>query len=334
MNPTELARAFQEERFVGPEGPIVPRRAMLTRKSLLLFSDDLVLKLRRPRLIDGYDQSLMSVRYAMVGRERWIGRQLNGEVYLDDCVLRPDANFDKVILHRGFIEGEPLVMMRRLPDAQRADRLLLAGLAPEEARRPLEQAMLRLARFHANAEHFTDPLHGDAARIHGRFTGVLETLMPVLVPAEHERLLDETGEWIATLEPTFAHRVAERRVRTLHGEVRLEHLFLPGGGLADATFIDPNDGPDEERTLDTGEEVMSLALELDMLLGRELSDRVVDTYASETADATLRKVSRFYKRLGCLRRASEALLDAAEPEPDVAEAEGRARFFIERALTI
>lgn len=332
MNPTELARAFQDRRFVGPDGPLAPRRAMLTRKSLLLFSDDLVLKLRRPRLIDGYDQSLMSVRYAMIARERFIGRQLSPEVYLDDCVLRPDSNFDKVILHRGLIEGEPIVLMRRLPDAQRADRLLLDGLAPEAARPLLERAMVRLARYHANAEHYTDPALADAPRARARLATVLEQVAPALTAAEHERLTRETGEWLDALAPTLLHRVAERRVRSLHGEVRLEHLFLAGRGASEPAFIDPNEGPDEERMLDTAEEVMSLALELDAVLGRELSDRVVDAYAAETADATLRKVARFYKRLGCLRRAAEALVEAAEPEADAAEAQGRARFFIECAL--
>jgi len=333
MNPTELARAFHDRKFVGPNGPLVPRRALLTRKSLLLFSDDLVLKLRRPREVDGYDQSMMSVRYAMIGRERWLGRQLSPEVYLDDCVLLPDDNNDKVILHRGFIEGEPIVMMRRLPDAQRADHLLLAEADPAEARRLLDRAMVRLARFHAEAEHHASPPFGDAGRARSRFEAVLAQVMVALTPEEHAGLAGETAEWLAALEPTLAHRVAERRVRSLHGEMRLEHLFLPGQGVADAVFIDPNDGPDSERALDTAEEVMGLALELDALIGPEASDRVIETYATGTADATLRKVARFYKRLGCLHRAAEALRDAAEPQADAAEAKGRARFFIERALT-
>lgn len=332
MNPTELARAFHDRKFVGPNGLLVPRRALLTRKSLLLFSDDVVLKLRRPREIDGYDLSMMSVRYAMIGRERWIGRQLSPEVYLDDCVLLPDDSGDKVILHRGFIQGEPIVMMRRLPDAQRADHFLLADHDPAEARRLLDRAMVRLARFHAEAEHHATPPFGDAGRARARFEAVLAKVVPLLTPDEHARLSNETREWLDALEPTLAHRVAERRVRSLHGEVRLEHLFLPGQGVTDAAFIDPNDGPDDERALDTAEEVMGLALELDALLGPEVSDRIVETYATETADATLRKVARFYKRLGCMHRAAEALVDAAEPGADVDDANGKARFFMERAL--
>jgi len=247
-------------------------------------------------------------------------------------LLLPDATFDKVILHRGFIEGEPIVLMRRLPDARRADLMLIEGHAPLDARPLLERAMLRLAHFHADAEPHTDPALGDATRARMRVAELLGKLAPVLTQGQRERLMTETSDWLDALAPTLAHRVAEWRVRTVHGEVRLEHLFLPGQGVSDAAIVDPNDGPDDERTLDTAEEVMSLALELDVVLGPELSDRVVDTYAAATADATLRKVARFYKRLGCLRRAAEALLDAAEPAADVAEAESRARYFIERAL--
>ena len=93
MNPTALARLFRERQLEGPEGVLEPRRALLTRKSLLLFTDDLVLKLRRPREAgpyDWHDASAMSVRYMLIARERWFGRQLNEGVYLEDCVLRAD----------------------------------------------------------------------------------------------------------------------------------------------------------------------------------------------------------------------------------------------------
>ncbi len=123
MNPTELARAFKEGKFLGPKGPLVARRAVLTRRSLLLFTDLMVLKLKRPRVVDGVDQSEMRERYAMVARERWIGEQLNADVYLDDFVLRVDE--DHVTMVRGYVEGEPMVLLRRLPDA--AALMLIEG---------------------------------------------------------------------------------------------------------------------------------------------------------------------------------------------------------------
>jgi len=338
MTPAELARAFQEGRFDAPRGPLVPKRALFTRKSLLLFTPDVVLKLRRPREVDGYDQSLMSVRYAMSARERWLGRQLSPEVYFEDVVLRLDGPGGRCALLPGTGEGEPIVAMRRLPDGHRADRLLLEGASPDLVRRQLDLAMQQLARFHANAEQHGQPPFGDPGRPKARFEAVMAKLAPALEESERSQLENETLAWLAALLPTLARRVAERRIRSVHGELRLEHIFLPGdalaGSLGSVAFIDPNDGPDGERAIDTAEEVMSLAIELDVFIGNEATNRAIETYATHTADATLRKVSRFYKRLACLHRAAEALAEAAEPDVSFEEGTARVRFFIERAQRV
>jgi len=338
MNPVELARAFQSGRLVGPAGPLAGRRATITRKSLLLYTDDLVIKLRRPRFVDDQDQSLISVRHALTGRERFIGRHLSPDIYLEDVTLDFDAARDVFVVQPGWVTGEPVVLMRRLPDEQRADHVLLSGIATSRVLDQLEMAMQRLASFHANAEFHVEPPYADPATPGHRFHAALGRLGAALGEAERTALITETSAWLERLAPSFEHRIIERRVRSLHGQIRLEHLFLAGlarvQGRAPVAFIDPDDGPDEGRMLDIAEDVMSLALELDAILGTAASDRVVDAYAAQTSDASLRKVARFYKRLGCLRRAAEALEEAGEPDADAAEANERARFFIERALRV
>lgn len=336
MNVAELTRAFLDRRILGPAGPFEPARAVVTRKSLLLFTPDLVLKLRRPLFVDGQDQSLVSVRVATSARERFIGRQLSPDVYLEEVALRLDQAGEACVLQPGWAGGEPVVLMKRLPDERRADHVLLSGLSSEEKLRQLELAMQQLARFHVDAEFHTEPPLASVDRPGARFHALMDRLAGALGAAERDALLTETNAWLERLAPTFDHRIRERRVRSLHGEIRLEHLYLPGevrasGALAIA-FIDSDDGPDDGRVIDTAEEVMSLALELDAIAGTAFSDRVVDAYAGQTTDASLRKVARFYKRLGCLRRAAEALVDAAAPGANVAEERERARFFIERAL--
>lgn len=338
MNPVELARAFQSGRLVGPKGPLAARRATITRKSVLLYTDDLVLKLRRPRFVDDQDQSLISVRHALVGRERFIGRHLSPDVYLEDVTLDFDEARDVFVLQPGWVTGEPVVLMRRLPDEQRADHVLLSGIATSRILDQLEMAMQHLASFHANAEFHTEAPYADPATPGRRFEAALERLGAALSEDERTTLVTETSAWLERLAPSFEHRIIERRVRSLHGEIRLEHLFLPGmarvHGRAPVAFIDPDDGPDEGRMLDTAEDVVPLALELEAILGAAASDRVVDAYAGQTGDGSLRKVARFYKRLGCLRRAAEALDEAAEPDADPTEGRERARFFIERALGV
>ncbi len=163
-----------------------------------------------------------------------------------------------------------------------------------------------------------------------RFERALAQIRDRIEPAQHEQLARETAGWATQMLPTFQHRITERRVRVLHGAVRLEHIFVKGPGLPEAAIIDGNDAPDHERVGDTAEDIMGLAIELDAALGVDISARIVDAYAAETADASLRKVARFYKRFACLVRAGEAWNDAADGDPSADE---RARFFVRRSLT-
>ncbi len=339
MSPLEIARSFSGGRILGRDGrPLVAKRALLTRKSLLLFTPDQVLKLRRPRLIDGYDQEALSTRVGMTSRDRWYLRRMNRGVELGACELRFDESSGRFALVEPSADaepsddGEPVLWMRRLPDELRADTRLASGAPQETLHAALEHAMQRLARLHGEAEVHVHPPFGEPTRARARFEAALTRIADRLDPSDRDRLARQTGEWLDELADTLAHRVYERRVRTVHGELRAEHVFLPGPGLRDVVFIDPHDGHDAERALDTAEEVMSFALDLELLIGPERTARVIDVYAGETYDGTLRKVDRFYKRLACLRRVAEALDDGAEPGADQAEVAERVRFFVARAL--
>ncbi len=328
-----LAHAFRLGQIEGPHGPITAARAMLTRKSLLVMTDTSVLKLRRPRLVDGYDQSLLSTRYGMTARERWLGRQLSPSTYLGDCVIRLEFDGDTPVMRliEGLVEGEPVVAMRRLPDELRADTLLATRNLDPRALDPVVDA---LVAFHTNAPvHRTEPF-GSASRPAERLAQFASNI-DHLWPSEGRRddfLADTLAHMVAATR-TLEHRIMEGRVRDVHGELTLEHLFLDPDAAIFASLddgyaiCDPHDGSDAERALDTGEEIMRLALELELACGRSFADEVVERYASLTMDLTLRRVATFYRRLAAVRLASVMVDEGADLEGggDPAEADERAR---------
>ncbi|HRE89178.1 MAG TPA: hypothetical protein PK095_08560, partial [Myxococcota bacterium] len=165
MDPLGLTRLFREGRVVGPLGPLVARRAMLTRKSLLLWTGDSVLKLRRPRLVDGFDQERVSTRYGMTARERWLGRQISPEVYLGDCALQvvyddsPEGAHLRLV--EGLVEGEPVVAMRALPEEHRADLWLAERWVEPGHFFPVVSALIR---GHLAQDAHRQPPFGSPAR--------------------------------------------------------------------------------------------------------------------------------------------------------------------------
>lgn len=323
-----LTRLFREGRVIGPLGPLVARRAMLTRKSLLLWTGDSVLKLRRPRLVDGFDQDRVSTRYGMTARERWLGRQVSPEVYLGDCALQivfddsPEGAHIRLV--EGLVEGEPVVAMRALPETHRADLWLAENEAGPALFFPVVSALIR---GHLAQDAHRQPPFGSAARPAQRLAE-LAALIPDTIWPDKEAFVADTASRIEHAQATLAHRVMEGRVRELHGEPHLDHIFF-GRDQVDpdgiAAILDPHDGLDGDRTFDVADDVFALTLPLEMIVGRAFADAVVERYASLTTDHTLRKVATPFRRLAGLRLVVQALREASDPEEPDEAASMRAR---------
>lgn len=308
-----LTKAFREGRIIGPNGPLVARRAMLTRKSLLLWTGQSVLKLRRPRRVDGYDQGKISTRYGMTARERWLGRQLSPDVYLGDCALQIVFEGDDAAIRlvEGLVDGEPVVAMRALPDAHRADLWLAEREVVPAHFFPVIDALVRLHTCHD--AHRQWPF-GAAERPATRLVELAAKVPDAMWPDKAAFVADTLAR-IERTRATLEHRVMEGRVRELHAELALEHVFLELDG--DVAIIDPHDGADTDRTFDVVDDIFRLVFPLEMILGRAFADEVVERYASVTMDLTLRKVATLFRRVAALRLVTDALAEATDPdEPD------------------
>lgn len=319
-----LTRLFREGRVIGPLGPLVAKRAMLTRKSLVLWTGDSVLKLRRPRLVDGFDQERVSTRYGMTARERWFGRQVSPEVYLGDCVLQlvfddsPEGAHIRLVA--GLVEGEPVVAMRALPEGHRADLWLAERWIEPPHFFPVVSALIR---GHLAQDAHRQPPFGSPDRPSQRLAELVSRVPDALWPDKQAFVADTTSR-IDHAQQTLAHRVMEGRVRELHGEPSLDHVFLDlegDGPEGRAAILDPHDGLDGDRTFDVADDLFALTIPLEMIVGRSFADLVVDRYASLATDHTLRKVAIIFRRLAALRLVVQSLNEAEDPdEPDEAAA--------------
>lgn len=324
-----IVEAFREGRVHGQRGPVGVTAALLTPKSLLVFlTHGTVLKLRRPRRVLGVDQTTRSLRTYGAEQELWIGRRASPTVYLADCSLQHDGERYEIV--PGVLGGEPLVAMRRLPEAGRLDALALDPATTSETLLPVAAL---LADFHeASPLHRSHDGHGRAGRSGERWSQALMSLATApgapLTPDEHARLEAETAEWLAACAGHLEHRVTEGRIRHGHGDLRLEHLYLEDGG--GAALIDPSEAGDELHWMDTAEELGALGMELDAAGRHELSAEVLDLYAGLTQDRTLRYVTPIFKRLAAVRRAIQLMAEGDEGEPDAAE---KARYYVALALS-
>lgn len=325
-----LVAAFRRGEVVGSEGPLEASAARVTARSIVLLTPRSALKLRRPRRVLGLDMTTRTLRAWGTEQELWIGRRMAPTVYLGDASLRWDgAGFELV---PGLLTAEPVVAMMRLPEARRADEVLaetptLAALRP---------ALERIAAFHEAA-----PLHrahdgwGAPGRVRARWREALAALpaegpeAPLTVAARAQ-LGEETEAWLDALDGDLVHRVMEGRIRHLHGDLRLEHIYLtdPVG------VIDPAEDGDDFHWSDTAEDIAVVVMELDALGHGGLAAEARDLYAGATWDRTLSKVLPLFQRLVTIRRAAAELALAAHvPAHDRPACVARARFFTDLALS-
>ncbi len=315
MRIDEVMTAFHEGRVLGPRGVVQATGFLVTWKSLLILGDAFVLKMRRPIDVDGENQAGLGARRVIALRERHVGRRIAPQVYWPDAELSL-ADGGGLVLRSGDADGEPLVAMQRLPDLARLDRVLIE---PSVEAGHLFGLMDHLMAFHVDAPvmRVWQP-HAAAEPVTRRWEAACEALRQAGGATPFQAA---GATQLETLGPTFARRVAEGRLRSVHGALALDAIFLAPDGRP-LGVIDPADGPDSERFIDTAEELAGLALELRLIRSPAFVAEVIARYASRAADRTLVRVLGPLMGLVAVLRAGRALREAVtEGESAVLRAE-------------
>lgn len=280
-----------------------------THIGVVFLVGDLVYKLKKPVNLGFLDFSTRERRLAACRREVELNRRLAPDVYLGVAEV---SDVDGA-------SGDPLVVMRRMPDDRRLSTLVLAGA-------PLDDTITRLARllaaFHASAErgpHVDTEGTREALsdRWEASFAQVDEVAGGVLDPDLLTETKRRTRDFLAGREALFASRVAAGRIVDGHGDLIADDIFVLDDG---PRVLDCIEFDDRLRRLDGLDDVAFLAMDLERLGRPELGARLLDRYAEHTADpapAALRAHYVAYRafvrvKVACLRHAQGDASAAAE----------------------
>ncbi len=260
-----------------PSDPPLPgpgAEVVETHISRVLLDGDLVWKLKKPVNLGFVDYSTRRIRRAMCEAEVALNRRWAPGVYLG--VVE--------------VDGEPAVLMRRLDDRWTL-RARIDTLTVDDARR---------VGAHLGALHRDAPLDPDARR-HATAEAVARNALEnfdhtrdhvgwSVSAAVHRALERHTRAALDGLAPTFDARA--EGARTLHGDLRAEHVYLQPDGrivVLDAVEFDA-----KYRDGDPAGDIAFLAMDLAVRGRRDLARALLAAWIEATADTGATEVLPFY----------------------------------------
>lgn len=309
-----------------------------THISWVFLGEATVLKIKKPVDFGFLDFSTLELRRRACEAEVALNTRLAPGVYLGVVPIYRSASgvhragTERLAAHThtnagqhrtdAGLAGEQLVewgvMMRRLPDEDRADLRLAEGRLEWQHLASFADA---LARFHAAAAG------GDAVSRHGRIQAIAENVRQNFAQAHallasfvSEAEQAEVERWqlrfLETKAELFERRIEENRIRDGHGDLRLEHVYIDEAGRP--LVIDCIEFNERFRMGDVCSDVAFLSMDL-AWHGEVLhKERFLARYARESQDYDLYSVVDFYESYRAYVRAKVSVLALAtaslEPE--------------------
>ena len=277
-----------------------------THSGVVVLLGDRAYKMKRPVRLGFLDFSTLESRRQVCAREVELNRQFAPDVYLGLGALRGAAG-----------TGEPVVVIRRMPDDRRLAQLV-ADRAADRAGPDLPSEVRAIARrvaaFHARARRGPEvDAEGTRDAIRGRWDASFEQLhadgADLIGAALLEEVETRVHAFLAGRTALFADRIARGRV-----------VAGPGARLAAASFC-RDDGPrvrdclefdDRLRYVDGLDDLAFLAMDLEWLGAPDLAELLCATYldlADDPAPAALLQHFLAYRafvraKVSCLKGAS------------------------------
>ena len=204
--------------------------------------------------------------------------------------------------------GEPLVMMRRMPEERRMSSLVRAHV-------PLERTIARLARmmaaFHSSADRSPEiSAEGSKDAILRRWTASFEQVDPyareLLGTGVIQEIRDRVNDFLAGREELFHRRIADGRILDGHGDLICDDIFCLDDG---PRVLDCLDFDDQLRYIDGLDDIAFLAMDLERLGAPHQARLMMNRYAAfagDPAQSSLRHHFIAYRafvrvKVACLR---------------------------------
>lgn len=307
-----------------------------THISRVFLGQGRVFKLKKPVSLGFLDFSTRQLRERYCRAELELNRRLAPDVYLRVVPVTRDARGQHQLGGDGEIVDYAVEMLR-LPDADAADARLRAGRLDHPE---LERIAARLAAFHAAARCDTETeQYGSLANIEHNvrenFEQTRDTAPHALAQSELAALERWQLAFLRDREAIFQRRIAERRIRDGHGDLRLEHCYL-GPGEA-VQIIDCIEFNERFRFGDVCADLAFLAMDLSWHERRDLSEALVAYYARESGDYDAYALLDFYQSYRAYVRGKvSSILEASassEAARQHANAQARKYYLLAEACT-
>lgn len=301
-----------------------------THISVVFLGGELVYKIKKPVKLPFLDFSTVELRHHFCEEEVRINRPWAPDVYLGVVPVTRDA---RGIHFEGF--GQVIdwaVKMQRLPESATLRSRLQDGLLKLC---DLERVAQRIAATHQRASRVVADQAAEAnVEFQRQWTENWEfakTLNEEIIePRVQERLQTLSEEWLQRHEATLVQRAEAGRIRDVHGDLRLEHVFLfPDRAIPnDIVVLDGIEFSPSLRRIDVAADVAFLVMELGFVGRRDLAERFADIYFSEANDVSGCAVLPLFIVYRSAVRAKVAAILSAESEisqPDRDKALSRSR---------
>jgi len=301
-----------------------------THISVVFLGGELVYKIKKPVKFPFLDFSTVELRHHFCEEEVRINRPWAPDVYLGVVPITRDAGGMRFEGNGPVIDWA--VKMRRLPESATLRSRLQDGLLELN---DLDRVARRIASIHQQASRVVaDQVTEAYAEFRRQWTENWEfahTLNADFIePQVQERLQTLSDEWIQRHEATLAQRAEAGRIRDVHGDLRLEHVFLfPDRAIPnDIVVLDGIEFSPSLRRIDVAADIAFLVMELSFVGRRDLAESLAEIYFSETNDVTGCDVLPLFEVYRSAVRAKVAAILSAESEisqPDRDKALARSR---------
>ena len=311
----------------------VPVEAVSVRQthiSVVFLGGEFVYKVKKPVKLAFLDFSTVELRHHFCEEEVRINRPWAPDVYLGVVPITRDASGLRFEGSGPVIDWA--VKMRRLPESATLRSRLQDGLLK---RCDLERVARRIAETHQQASRVTADAASEAnaefRRCWAENWEFARTLSAdVIEPQVLERLQILSGEWMQRFEGALVQRAADGRIRDVHGDLRLEHVFVFPERAAphDIIVLDGIEFSPGLRRIDVVADIAFLVMELSVFGRRDLAENFADFYFSETNDVTGCDVLPLFAVYRSAVRAKVAAilgLESEIPPPDREKAAARSR---------
>ncbi|WP_419402530.1 AAA family ATPase [Mycobacteroides abscessus] len=290
-----------------------------THTGIVILVGGMAYKIKKPVITNFLDFSTPELRERACAREVALNGRISQDSYLGVSHLTdPDGG-----------SGEPVVVMRRYPDAA---RLSAMAKSKRVTKAHLDAIAEVLAGFHKRADRSPSiDEAGSLDAIVDRWDDTLTALEKyagTVLAADDVRLVRTLAtQFISGRAVLFAQRVADGRIIDGHGDLLASDIFcLPNGPV----LLDCLEFDDRLRHVDGLDDAAFLAMDLEFLGRPDLGDYFMNRYVELSADTAPEPLRHFYIAYRALVRAKVDCIRFTQGQRSAA---GRAAKHVAMALS-